>query len=33
MPAKEPKPVDLGSAKDVTVSGYAAAAPSLSTLM
>ena len=24
MPAKEPKPVDLGSAKDVPVSGYAA---------
>jgi len=26
VPAKEPKPVDLGSAKDVPVSGYAAAA-------
>jgi len=33
VPAKEPKPVDLGSAQDVPVSGYVAAAPSLSALM
>jgi len=33
VPAKESKPVDLDSAKDVPVSGFAAAAPSLIALM